>query len=274
MFAPNSGQRIDFDLAYKTAGERDLHLDIFRPAPALNRGQGLLLVHGGAWRSGSKAHFYALANRLARRGYTVFLPEYRLAPEAPYPAGMRDVADALAWAQGNAKHYGLKPSRIAIGGASSGGQMAALLAYRGTDAYGAGKAVPNALVDLDGVLDMTTPFALGFENAAGPASPFAQWLGGSFEQVPQRWREASAATYVGAASPPTLVIASSAPRFTAGREAVLAALKAKGIRTDSYTFARSPHDLWLFEPYLGVAVERIDRFLRAVAADEARKGRK
>lgn len=265
--SPQTGQTIAFDLLYKSVGDRDLHMDVFSPAPRVQRGQGILLVHGGAWRSGSKAHFYAMANLLAQRGYTVFLPEYRLAPEARYPAGMEDIGDALAWAQHNAPRYGLIAEHVAIGGASSGGQMASLLGYAGSPAAKA----PNALIDLDGVLDTTNALALQFEDAAGADSPLAKWLGGSFSQAPAAWRQASPALHVGRTSPPTLIVSSGTPRFTAGRESVLSRLQDNGIRTATFTYRKAPHDFWLFEPFLSTAVERIDTFLRAVRADERRR---
>lgn len=273
VVAPRTGQTMAFDLAYKRAGERDLHIDVFSPAPSTRRNQGLVLVHGGAWRSGSKAHFYALANLLAQRGITVFLPEYRLAPEARYPAGMDDIRDALAWAQRHAQEYGVASDRVAVGGASSGGQMASLLAFRDTAAPLAGRVDPNALIDLDGVLDPTTPLALKYENAAGSTSPLAQWLGGSFEQASDRWHEASAARYAGPHSPPTLIVSSGTPRFTAGREEVLATLARYRVRTATYSFSNAPHDVWLFEPYLTPVVNQIDGFLRVVASDRGSKHR-
>lgn len=270
---PHTGQTMAFDLVYKTIGDRDLHIDVFGPAPARSVRQGIVLVHGGAWRSGSKSHFYALADRLAQRGYTVFLPEFRLTPEQPYPAGMQDIGDALLWVQRHAADYGLRAHRIAIGGASSGGQMASLLAYRGVSDGRGGKAPPpNALIDLDGVLDATSPLALQYENAAGAQSPLAQWLGGSFEQVPDRWRDASAATHVGPDAPPTLIVSSGTPRFTAGWERVSSALHRHGIRTALYVYPRAPHDFWLFDPYLTEAVSQITTFLIAVDADARRKG--
>ncbi|GAA0661342.1 acetyl esterase/lipase [Sphingomonas insulae] len=264
VIAPRTGQTIAYDLIYKSLGSRDLHIDVFAPPLKHRARQGLVLVHGGAWRSGSKAHFYALANLLAQRGFTIFLPEYRLTPEEPYPAGMDDIADALAWAQRQAKRYGLDADSIAIGGASSGGQMASLLAYHRTATAGRPFVPPNALIDLDGVLDATTPLALQYENAAGPQSPLAQWLGGSFEQIPGRWRDASAASHVGPASPPTLIVSSGAPRFTAGRDRVVAVLQRHGIKTTTYSYPRAPHDFWLFEPYLDEAVAQITTFLHTV----------
>lgn len=259
------GQSILFDRPYKNSGARDLHIDIFRPASAAKR-QGILLVHGGGWSAGNKSHFYALANLLAQRGYTVFLPEFRLSPEARYPAGMIDIGDALAWARAHAAEFGLDPQRIAVGGASSGGQMAALLAYAGpSGTFGPGAdRRANALIDLDGVLDFTTPGALKFENARGDQSAAGRWLGGAYETVRATWRAASAATHVGKGSPPTLIVSSGIPRFTEGKDAVIAALKHNGIPHRFYAFQNAPHDFWLFEPWLPQVVTQIDDFLTSL----------
>ena len=256
--APRPGQSMLFDRAYKTLPMRDLAMDIFCPPPASNRGQAIVLVHGGAWMSGSKAHFYALADRLAGRGYTVFLPEYRLSPEAPYPAAAIDIADALAFVRAHGGDYGVTPGHVALGGASSGGQLAALVAYN--PAF-YGQNAPNALIDLDGVLDFTTPLALHYENAAGPQSPAARWLGGSYEQAAPRWAEASAAAHVGPSSPPTLIISSGNTRFTAGADSVLATLARHHTRAKLFTYAKAPHDFWLFDPFLAQVVDQIDSFL-------------
>jgi len=258
--APQTGQQILPDRVYKTMGERDLLIDIFRPARS--RGLGIVLVHGGAWRSGARSHFYPIANLLAQRGFTVFIPQYRLSPEAPYPAGAQDIHDAMVWAQAHAGDYGVRPDRIALGGASSGGQLASLVAY-GDGLFGT-EAHPYALIDMDGMLDFTTPDALKFENAAGVSSSAAKWLGGSYEQAPDRWREASAASHVGAHSPPTLIISSGNPRFTQGKDKVLAELARHKIPSRWFAFPKAPHDIWFFDPYLTQTADQIARFLQSL----------
>lgn len=258
------GQQIFFDRQYKLINDRELHIDIFLPSELLNKRQAILLVHGGAWRSGSKSHFYGLANLLAQKGYVVFLPEFRLSPEEKYPAGLIDVNDAIVWAKSKSEEYRFDSERIAIGGASSGGQMAALLAYSAqTNRFksnGADTKV-NALIDLDGVLDFTTPMALRFENAAGANSVAAKWLGGSWEQAPDKWREASSTKYLDNNSPPTLIISSGLVRFTAGKEEVFAKLNQYNIRNSYFEFSNAPHDIWLFEPYMSQIAQKMDEFL-------------
>jgi acetyl esterase len=260
---PQTGQKILFDQRYKKDGARELHADVF--LPTTSNGQGIVLVHGGGWRSGDKSHFYALANRLARRGYTVILPEFRLSAEARYPASLIDVNDAIVWAKSNARDFGF--TKLALGGASSGGQMAALVAYTAdTDLFkqpGSDTRV-NAVIDLDGVLDFTDPDALKFENAKGDTSAAGLWLGGSWEKAGDTWREASAATHVSAKSPPTLVISSGLMRFTVGRKKVEAALDGFSIAHDYLEFADAPHDVWLFDPWQTQIVDKMDSFLKAV----------
>ncbi len=260
------GQRMLFDQRYRQIGERDLHLDIFLPPAGRSNGLGILLIHGGAWASGNKSHSYPLANLLAQRGYVVFMPEFRLSPEAGYPAGLIDVNAAILWVKARSAEFGLRPDGLALGGDSSGGQMAALLAYSAP----AGPFAPQAgadtrvraLVDLDGVLDMTDPLALRHEDAARAASPFARWVGGDYGAQSERWRAASAATYVGAQSPPTLILGSSHDRFTAGRIGVQSALDRHGIRNRFVKFDGAPHTFWLYDPYLARVAAEIDRFLR------------
>jgi hypothetical protein len=121
--------------------------------------------------------------------------------------------------------------------------MASLVAY--SEAAGLFRSKPdddrraNALIDIDGVLDFTTSQALQFENASGAASSAAKWLGGAYEQVPARWKEASAATYVGPTSPPTLIISSGNAHFTAGKDQVIATLQANHIPVRWYAFEKA-----------------------------------
>lgn len=265
----SAGQKIQFDRLYKMVDDRELHLDVFMPGDSA-RGErpSVVLVHGGGWRAGDKSEFYPLANMLAQRGYVVFLPEYRLSPEARFPAGLIDINDAIVWIKAQASTYGIDPARIALGGGSSGGQMAALLAYSAGEAkfksQPTGDTRVSALIDLDGVLDFTSPLALQYENAAGDTSVAALWLGGSMEHATDQWREASAARYVGERSPPTLIISSGELRFTAGKDAVLSALESRGIRHEYVELKNVPHTFWLFEPHLSMVAAQIDSFLKSI----------
>ncbi|MGV9669208.1 alpha/beta hydrolase [Gordonia sp. NPDC003504] len=91
----------------------------------------LLWIHGGGYVMGSAGQDDALCRRFARRlGLPVVSVDYRLAPEDPYPAAIDDCYAALAWVTSRSW---VDSTRIAIGGASAGGGLAASLALAARD---------------------------------------------------------------------------------------------------------------------------------------------
>jgi acetyl esterase/lipase len=99
-----------------------------QPAPAL------LWIHGGGYVMGSAQQDDKLCYRFARElGITVASVDYRLAPEHPYPASLEDCYSALTWLAGLPA---VDPARVAIGGASAGGGLAAALALLARDRGG------------------------------------------------------------------------------------------------------------------------------------------
>jgi acetyl esterase/lipase len=97
----------------------------------------LLWIHGGGLIFGIPEQSNEVASRLAKDlGIVVAVVDYRLAPEDPYPAGLDDCMDALAWLHDQADALGLDPSRIAVGGDSAGGGLAAAVCQRALDEGG------------------------------------------------------------------------------------------------------------------------------------------
>jgi acetyl esterase/lipase len=95
---------------------------------------GLLWIHGGGYIIGSAAGDDQQASGIAARlGIVVVSVEYRLAPENPFPAAHDDCLHALRWLHANAADLGLDTARIAIGGESAGGGLAAALVLRAVD---------------------------------------------------------------------------------------------------------------------------------------------
>lgn len=104
---------------------------VFRPAHSSGHLPALLWIHGGGYVIGSAAQDDRWARAMAERvGIEVVTVDYRLAPEHPYPAAIEDCLDALRWMTDQAD---IDPTRIAIGGNSAGGGLAAALAFRARD---------------------------------------------------------------------------------------------------------------------------------------------
>jgi acetyl esterase/lipase len=104
---------------------------LFRPPVASTPAPALLWIHGGGYVMGAAAQDDRVCARFARElGATVAAVGYRLAPENPYPAALDDCYTALRWI---AELPSVDPARVAIGGASAGGGLAAALALMARD---------------------------------------------------------------------------------------------------------------------------------------------
>ncbi len=95
----------------------------------------LLYFHGGGWVFGGAEAFDGLARSLASAsGALVLTPEFRLAPEHPFPASLQDCIKAAAWVEAHAEEFGADGTRIAVAGDSSGGNLASAVTLRAREA--------------------------------------------------------------------------------------------------------------------------------------------
>lgn len=251
------------DVVYRTLGNRQLTADIYTPQGGNQLYPGVLLIHGGGWRAGDKSLMAALGSHLAEAGYVVVAPEYRLSLEAPFPAAVYDLKAAVRWMRKNAADLHLDSTQIAAMGCSAGGQLAALIGTTNNNPLFEGEtntnhsSMVNAIIDVDGVLAFHHP-----DSQEG--SMAAQWLGGTYEQLPDVWEQASALSHVDQNTPPTLFIASAYPRFLAGRQEFISVLEEAGTKTETKFMKEAPHSFWLFHPWFDTTLIYIVQFLDEV----------
>lgn len=248
-------------------GKRDLHLDLFRPEKG-GKYPALILLHGGGWRSGFKTMQGPMAQQIAAHGYVTACVEYRLSPEALYPAAVYDIKAAIRFLRANAKKFNIDPNKIAITGSSAGGQLSALIGatnevkkFEGDEGYKGFSSKVQAVIDMDGILDFTDPNESAKDTNPAKRSAGAYWFGATFKEAPEKWKEASALTYVGKNTPPMLFVNSALPRFHAGRDTVITILNKYKIYTEVHTIEGTPHPFWLFEPWFKPTVGYMVAFL-------------
>lgn len=111
-----------------------LRVRIWRGHGAEPNCRALLYLHGGGWVIGGIGSHEDICQRIANRaGAVVVSPEYRLAPETPFPGAIGDCVTVLSHLRRNAAALDVDPARIAVGGDSAGGNLAAVLALLARD---------------------------------------------------------------------------------------------------------------------------------------------
>jgi acetyl esterase/lipase len=199
------------DVVYATVDGLNLGLDLYIPAgvpaPPL-----LVWVHGGAWRSGTKAQPPRV---FVENGIATASLDFRQSTDARFPAAVHDIKAAIRFLRGRAQEYGYRTDRIAIAGSSSGGHLAALVGVtsgvkelEGTvGGYLNQRSDVQAIVDYYGasnlmtILAQSTPFGLGVRRPA-----LELLLGALPENVPTLAQLASPVVHVGPGDPPLLLL--------------------------------------------------------------------
>lgn len=259
------------NVVYFSLEKRDLHADLFYPKNSSKKLAGVLLIHGGGWASGTKSHLIPLAQKLAENGFFAATVEYRLSPEAKYPAGIVDLKTAIKWLKSNCSKYNIDTTKIAVLGTSAGATLASFLGTTGDNknfpAHNFHEHISTkvqAIINIDGVLDFTDPAESGKDSNPQKPSAGARWFGYTYQQNPEIWVEASPLTYVDKNTPPTLFINSALPRFHAGRDEYLKVLNQNHILYKTYTIPKTPHPFWLFHPWFDETLPKILTFLEDV----------
>ncbi|HEX7901523.1 MAG TPA: alpha/beta hydrolase [Planctomycetota bacterium] len=177
---PKLGDKIDSSYDLKAGG---VPVRVYDP-----EGSGpvpiLLYFHGGGWVVGNLESHDDLCRSLCRRaGVLVVAVDYRLAPEARYPAGLQDAATVLRWLATNAASIGGDPKRIAVGGDSAGGNLAAALALRTRDRGGPAIAFQLLIYPVT-VRDFDTPSYRRYAAGYGLTRDNMRWFWDQYLEKP------------------------------------------------------------------------------------------
>lgn len=118
----------------RRVGSTAVPVTVTTPTTGAGPRPGVLYIHGGGMIMGSPQTEAIATGQVARDlGAVVVSPDYRLAPEHPYPAALDDCMAALHWMREAAGELGIDPDRIAVNGSSAGGGLSAAVAQRAHD---------------------------------------------------------------------------------------------------------------------------------------------
>ena len=129
---PQPGMQGAERLVYKTVGDRKLTLYVYNPAGhnSEKKVPAIVFFHGGGWANGNPSQFEKQCQYLANRGMVAISVEYRLVGRGDVKVEdcIEDAKSAMRWVRGHAAELGVDPERIASGGGSAGGHLAACVA--------------------------------------------------------------------------------------------------------------------------------------------------
>jgi acetyl esterase/lipase len=151
------------DIVYANPDGVELLARVYRPA-----GPGphpaVVEVHGGAWVNGDRLNNAAIAEHLAAAGILCVSVEFRMPPQAMYPAPVADVNYAIRWLKAHAEEFGSRADLVGALGTSSGGHLVLLNVLRPDDPRYASAELPG--------VDASVPFAVVCWPVADPLTRY------------------------------------------------------------------------------------------------------
>jgi acetyl esterase len=251
-FAPDSM------VSYKSVGDATLNLHVFLPSghSVTDKRPAILFFHGGGWNGGAPEQFYPHSKHLASKGMIAISVDYRLRNihgTTPREAVM-DGKSAMRWVRQHAAGWGIDPERIAAGGGSAGGHIAAAAAtLKGMDDEGDDlnvQARPDALVLFNPVYDN------------GPN-------GYGHDRVADYWKEFSPMHNIDPTVPPTIVFLGTEDRLipVATAESFQNKMLDLGIRSELILYEGMGHGFFNYRSdrtYFNATVTEMDRFLTSL----------
>ncbi|MEI6235810.1 MAG: alpha/beta hydrolase [Planctomycetota bacterium] len=250
---------------YKTVGDVSLTLWIFNPKDhkPTDKRAAILFFFGGGWTSGSPEQFEPQCKHLAELGMVAITVDYRVGSRNNVKpvSCVADVKSAMRWVRSNAARLGIDPQRIAAGGGSAGGHLAACTAFikdfnePGEDS--SVSAVPNALVLFNPALVLAPLDGYKFEGSGKRATE---------ERFGTKPENISPAHHIQKGAPPTIIMHGKAdttvPYVTV--EAFTAEMKKAGNSCELVGYEGASHGFFNSSKWSKDTITQMDKFLKSL----------
>jgi len=244
----------DAKITYKEIDSGDLQLHVFYPAEGKpdEARPAIVFFFGGGWVNGTPNQFYRQCEHLASRGMVAMAAEYRIKSKhgtSPKESVM-DAKSAIRWVRSHAKELGIDPQRLAAGGGSAGGHLAAATAtlphlnQPGEDL--SVSCLPDALVLFNPVID-NSPGTFGHNR---------------FKDY---WHDISPLHNIQPTAPPTIIFLGTEDELipVSTVEKYQSEMEAQGLRCELRLYQGQPHGFFNKTKYQET-LEETDRFLSSL----------
>lgn len=245
------------NIEYKSIEGKSLQLDICKSKDTNTTAPLLVFLHGGGWRKGDRTDMMPFLVDFAGRGYVTATVSYRF---GPYPQCVEDISDAVTWFYNHGDEYGYDPDRIALVGGSAGAHLAMMAAYGWKSKTMNSDSNENshhikAVVNIFGPVDLTTDFAKHHPTAVS-------FIGKSYEEAPEVYKEASPLQYVDKDSPPTMIIQGTSDELVPNSQAdqLKEKLDSLGVPCVDYRFPLWPHAMILVQRVYDYSLPKMNDF--------------
>ena len=267
MFTGNGAKDIPFK-TYQFAKNEGVALDLnFTPSAIPGVRPCLIVVHGGSWKQGDNSEIAAANNYFANAGYQVATINYRLAPDHPSPAQQEDLHSAFKWLRKNSTKLKIDTTNFVMMGRSAGASIILTMGYTGNENGVKGIAAFYGAINM--------PWS--YKNPDNPLIMDSQkvqrdFLGGTPEEVPERYIAESPLFHVTPDSPPTLLAhgINDAHVWHIQSEAMRNELKRNKVKTYLLTIPWGTHgfEYNLNGPAGQLSMYSVERFFKSVTQME------
>jgi acetyl esterase len=229
----------------------------------------LVFFHGGGWVVGDiESHDTVCRHLASRAGCAVVSVDYRLAPEHKFPAAVEDCLAATAWVAGNAAALGVDAARLAVGGDSAGGNLAAVVSLLARD-----RGAPRITCQL--LIYPATDAAMRHESIARFGEGYVltratmRWFYDQYLRAPEDaadWQASPLAAPDLKGLPPAYVLTAGYDPLCDEGDAYAARLAAAGVAVTHRTFPGQVHGFAMNGKIIRAAETALDEIAAALRA--------